>query len=383
VAAVASEPKPAEITRALVSWYRRQKRDLPWRGAAPDPYGIWVCEIMAQQTQIATVARYWTRWMARFPTPAALAAAPLDDVLALWAGLGYYARARSLHRAAQEIVARHGGRVPDDPEALLALPGIGRYTAGAIASIAFARRVAAVDGNVSRVLARVFGLADDVRSPPGVARLWQLAETLVPARAPGDFNQALFDLGATVCTPRSPACLVCPLAAVCVARASGRQEELPVLLRRTVVKEVRVEAALVVRADGAWLLARRAPSGLYGGLWELPELAALEAAGSRPRADRARALAEHVHKLSHRTMHHAVYATSLGAAPAAAAPYDATRFAAPAELVDLGVSSATRALVAKLRRAPVTSQGAENDPWPTKKKPGSSSSRATRRSSPA
>ncbi len=376
-------PKAEDVTRSLVAWYRKQKRDLPWRTARPDPYGIWVCEIMAQQTQIATVARYWTRWMDRFPTPAALAAAPLDDVLAAWAGLGYYARARSLHRAAQEIVAHHGGRVPDDPEALEALPGIGRYTAGAIASIAFGCRVAAVDGNVSRVLARLFGVEDDVRSPRGLATLWQLAGELVPARAPGDFNQALFDLGATVCTPRSPTCLVCPLARTCVARAQGRQEALPVLVRRTVVKEVAVDAALVTRADGAWLLARRAPSGLYGGLWELPEIAALEAGAARPRVDRSRALAEHVHKLSHRTMHHAVYATTIAAPPAPTAPYDATRFVDPAELTQIGVSSATSALAAKLRRTRTTPRGAEPDPWPTKQRRRSSSPKATRRSSPA
>jgi A/G-specific adenine glycosylase len=376
VALAAPEPKPAEITRALVAWYRRQKRDLPWRGEAPDPYGIWVCEIMAQQTQIATVARYWLRWMARFPDPAALAAAPLDDVLAHWAGLGYYARARSLHKAAQVIVAEHGGRLPDTAEGLEALPGIGRYTAGAIASIAFRRRVAAVDGNVSRVLARVFGLEDDVRSPRGLAKLWPLAGSLVPAKAPGDFNQALFDLGATVCTPRSPACLVCPLAASCVARAQGRQEELPLLVRKTVVKEVRVEAALCRRADGAWLMARRAPSGLYGGLWELPQLDALEAAGCRPRADRSQVLAAHTHKLSHRTMHHAVLATTLGGEPAAAAPYDAIRFVDPVQVDDLGVSSATRTLVAQLRRLPPT-----GDPWPTKRKPRRSSPKATTRSS--
>jgi A/G-specific adenine glycosylase len=365
----------SDVTRALVAWYRRQKRDLPWRTARPDPYGIWVCEIMAQQTQIATVVRYWTRWMQRFPTPAALAAAPLDDVLAAWAGLGYYARARALHRAAQQIVASHGGRLPDDPDALEALPGIGRYTAGAIASIAYARRVAAVDGNVSRVLARVFAVEEDVRSPAGLAKLWRLAEALVPARAPGDFNQALFDLGATVCTPRSPSCLVCPLTNACVARASGRQDQLPVLIRRTAVKEVRVDAALVVR-EGAWLLGRRAPSGLYGGLWELPEIAAVGAL-----ADRSRPLAEHSHKLSHRTMHHAVYAATVQGTPAPVAPYDALRFVEPAEILEIGVSSATRALVTKLRRTTSTPRGTRA--WPTRQKPRRSSPKATRRSSPA
>jgi A/G-specific adenine glycosylase len=376
--------KQHEVTRALVEWYGKQQRALPWRGGGrPDPYAIWVCEIMAQQTQIATVVRYWTRWMERFPTVAALAAAPLDDVLAMWAGLGYYARARSLHKAAQAVVAEHGGRVPDDVDGLIALPGIGRYTAGAIASIAFARRVAAVDGNVSRVLARVFGVEDDVRSPRGLAALWELADGLVPADAPGDFNQALFDVGATVCTPRSPTCLTCPLAPGCVARRSGRQAELPVLVRKTVVKLVDVDAALCVRADGAWLLARRAPKGLYGGLWELPTVEALAAAGADPRVDRSATLAEHIHKLSHRTMHHKVHATTLGARtlPELGAPYDTARFVDPSAIEEIGVSSATRALAEVLRRtAPRTTEGRST--WPTKKKRSASSPRATRRSSP-
>jgi A/G-specific adenine glycosylase len=338
---------------------------------------------MAQQTQIERVAAYWTRWMQRFPTVRALAEAPLDDVLAAWAGLGYYARARSLHRAAREVVDRHGGRVPDDPALLEGLPGIGRYTAGAIASIAFGRRAAAVDGNVARVLARVLGLEDDVRSPRGQAELWRIAEALVPARAPGELNQALFDLGATVCTPRSPACPGCPLAAECVARRTGRQAELPRLERRTTVRTVDVDVALVERpADGAWLIARRAPSGLYGGLWELPEAAAL---GAAARLDRRRLLAAHEHKLSHRTLRLRVYPAALpgaGAAPPApAAPYDQLRFSDPTALGRLGVSSATAALLEQLMRsgAPAASESR----WPTKRKPRRSSPKATPRSSPA
>jgi A/G-specific adenine glycosylase len=370
----------AAVRRALIAHYRRRARALPWRDgpAARDPYGIWVCEIMAQQTQIDRVAEYWTRWMRRFPTVHALAAAPLGDVLAAWAGLGYYARARSLHRAAALVVAEHGGRVPDDLDALLALPGVGPYTAGAIASIAHGRRAAAVDGNVARVLARIFAVDDDVRSPAGLARLWAIARALVPARAPGDFNQALFDLGATVCTPRSPSCPTCPARDLCAARKGGRQAELPRLARKTAARAVDVELALVTRR-AAWLVARRAPTGLYGGLWELPEAAAL---GARLALDRSRALAEHVHHLSHRTMRLTVYAAKLPAdarLPAPAAPYDAYRWIAPAALAELGVSSATQALAARLA-AP---ESASNPPWPTKKEPAPSSRKATGRSSPA
>lgn len=341
---------PADVRRfqrRVLSHYRRARRDLPFRGLR-DPYAIWVAEIMAQQTRLSTVVPYWQRWMQRFPTIEALAAASEDEVMAAWSGLGYYARARSLHRAAREVARRLGGRLPDEPTRLAELPGIGRYTAGAIASIAFGRRAAVVDGNVARVFARYFGISDDVRAPTTQARLWTLAEALVPAREPGDYNQGLMDLGATLCAPRNPTCSACPLADGCTARREGRQGELPVLSRRAPAHEIAVETVWVVRG-GRWLLARRAARGLFGGLWELPALEALRAAGVRLTVGR-RPLAEHVQKLSHRTIRYRVFgARLLGTdAPPIAPPYEEARFFSPDALASLGVSSATTALARAL-----------------------------------
>src|SRR5688500_1720350 len=227
---------PALIAAAVVAHYARAKRDLPWRRTR-DPYAIWVSEIMLQQTRVATVIPYWERWLGRFPTVGALAEAPLDDVLAHWAGLGYYTRARNLHRGAREVVARWGGALPETAGGLREVPGIGAYTAGAIASIAYGERAPLVDGNVARVLARVFGIETDVKSTVGVKKIWALAGALMEGLAdgtdPGDLNQGLMELGATVCAPRSPSCLACPLTAVCVARKQGRQDELPVVPARS------------------------------------------------------------------------------------------------------------------------------------------------------
>jgi A/G-specific adenine glycosylase len=340
----------AEITRRLLAHYRRHRRDLPWRVTRPDPYAIWVCEIMAQQTQIGRVIDYWTRWMTRFPTVLELARAPLASVLALWSGLGYYSRARSLHRAAQIVVAEHGARLPRSAEALATQPGIGPYTAGGIASIAFGERVPAVDGNVTRVIARLHALEGEVHAGSGGARVRELAATLVPARAPGDLNQALFDLGATICTPRAPACERCPLRPACAAHASGRQHVLPRPKVAARVKLVSVDCA-AVRRGRRILLGRRQPNGLYGGLWELPELEALPATS---RVDTSRVLAEHVHELSHRTRHHRVFAATLRgtARVRLALPYDQARFVARDDLSGLGISSATRLLLAHLNPEP-------------------------------
>jgi A/G-specific adenine glycosylase len=261
------------IAAALVDWYRRGHRDLPWRRVR-DPYAIWVSEIMLQQTRVDTVKPYFARWMARFPTVNELARAPLDDVLSLWAGLGYYARARNLHAAAHEISAEYGGRFPDEPDQVRALPGIGRYTAGAILSIAFGQKAPILDGNVARVLSRVY-LVDD----PGKRdeKLWSLAEQLLPAEAPGDFNQALMELGATVCTPRAPSCLACPLRKYCAAQQKGLQESIPPVKKKSPTRAVEQVTVLVGRGNKLLLL-RRPPSGLWGGLWEPPtgELAAGE-----------------------------------------------------------------------------------------------------------
>ena len=261
----------------MLAWYRAGHRDLPWRRTR-DPYGIWVSEIMLQQTQVATVIPYYQRFMERFPTVEALAAAPEDEVLRLWSGLGYYLRARHLHHGAREVLSRHEGRIPEAIEELLRLPGIGRYTAGAIASIAFERAAPILDGNVTRVLCRLYGLRGDPKRAPLHARLWQLAEALIPEGEAGDFNQALMELGATVCTPASPRCDVCPLAERCEARRLGLQESLPELARPPAPTPLRMAAAVVWRASEVLLVkrstepARGKNSGhtWWAGMWQFP-----------------------------------------------------------------------------------------------------------------
>jgi A/G-specific adenine glycosylase len=258
----------SEISRALLDWYAVHARRLPWRGH-PDPYAVWVSEIMLQQTRVETVIPYFERWMQRFPSIPALAAASQQEVLRAWEGLGYYSRARNLHKAAQKLVIEYGGALPHSRRELEKLPGIGRYTAGAIASIAFGQDEAALDGNIRRVLSRLFAMRLPARSPAGEKRLWELAEENLPPGQAGDFNQALMDLGTAICTPQRPACLLCPLAGCCQARAEGIQEELPVLAEKKAVPHYIVTAA-VIQLDGQVLLARRPASGLLGGLWEFP-----------------------------------------------------------------------------------------------------------------
>ncbi|HSN77657.1 MAG TPA: A/G-specific adenine glycosylase, partial [Anaerolineae bacterium] len=215
-------PSPATIASALLAWIDAgHLRDLPWRSEPRDPYAVWISEIMLQQTQVATVIPYLQRWLARFPTLEALAAASLEEVLKVWEGMGYYSRARNLHEAARVVVERHEGRLPAERRALLALPGIGRYTAGAILSIAFGQRAAVLDGNVKRVLARLYDVAGEVGKSATETCLWHLAESVVEAVEPqqaGPLNEALMDLGATVCLPQRPRCLLCPLYASCLAR---------------------------------------------------------------------------------------------------------------------------------------------------------------------
>jgi A/G-specific adenine glycosylase len=223
---------------------------------------------MLQQTRVHTVIPYWERFLSVYPSVHALADAPLDGVLSLWSGLGYYRRARMLHEGARDVVRLHGGAFPDTSDGLEEIRGIGRYTAGAIASIAFGRKAALVDGNVARVLARVFAVRQDVRGGPGLARIWEIARALVSERDPGSWNQALMELGATVCTPRSPRCSACPVRAACDARAAGVEEALPVLARKASPTLVR-RVALVATRAGAVLLGKRR-AGLFGGLWEPP-----------------------------------------------------------------------------------------------------------------
>jgi len=285
-----SAPKPlsaealAELRGALLAWYREHRRDLPWRageGEAADPYRVWLSEVMLQQTRVETVVRYYERWLERFPTLAALADAPLDDVLKAWEGLGYYSRARNFHSAVREVRARYGGEVPDDPEAFRALPGVGRYTEGAVMSIAFGRPTPIVDGNVRRVFAR---WTDD--PDPSAPALWTMAERLAPGAAPGELNQALMELGATVCTPRKPQCGICPARERCQARLAGTQEERPAPKQAKPLPHEDTAVAVVER-DGRLLLVRRPVDARLGGMWAFPCTVRRRGEGVGPAAERA------------------------------------------------------------------------------------------------
>ena len=285
---MARTPRPSSITRhafatRVVRWQREHGRHgLPWQGTR-DPYRIWLSEIMLQQTQVATVIPYYERFLARFPDVTALAAAPEDDVMALWSGLGYYARARNLHRAAREVMERHRGTFPVDSENLAQLPGIGRSTAAAIAAFASGERGAILDGNVRRVLARHAGVAGDPASAGTMARLWSEAEARLPRKGIESYTQGMMDLGADVCLPRRPLCLVCPVSADCVALLEDRIDGLPGRKVRAPARRKRI-AMLVVLSAGEVLLEKRPARGIWGGLWSLPEADA----GDAPRAALAR-----------------------------------------------------------------------------------------------
>lgn len=253
----------------LLQWYERHQRDLPWRHTR-DPYAIWVAEIMLQQTRVETVVDYYGRFLLQFPTLVALAEASIDDVLKAWEGLGYYARARNLHRAARVIVEEMEGQLPPTPEALLLLPGVGRYTAAAIASIAFQHDAVALDGNLLRVLCRLFAVDDDPGRSNTQRRLRALANSMLPPGHAGDFNQALMDLGATICTPAQPSCLLCPLAQHCTSRHEGIQEVLPIRATRGQRPHRDVTAGVIWDTADHVLITRRPLDGLLGGMWEFP-----------------------------------------------------------------------------------------------------------------
>jgi A/G-specific adenine glycosylase len=256
------------ITSHLLDWYALHARHLPWREHA-DAYTVWVSEIMLQQTRVETVLPFFERWMECFPNVAAVAAASQQDVLSAWEGLGYYSRARNLHRAAQIVMVEYGGELPRSVEELRGLPGVGRYTAGAIASMAFGLDEPALDGNIRRVLARLFDVTEPARSPAGERRLLELATAHLPSGRAGEYNQALMDLGAMVCTPHKPACSLCPVLEFCQAYLLGIQEERPVEKPRPAIPHYLVTAA-IIRQDGRVLLAQRPAKGLLGGLWEFP-----------------------------------------------------------------------------------------------------------------
>lgn len=259
-------PLGPDFTAKLLKWFDELGVVLPWRGA--DPYRVWLSEVMLQQTQIATVIPYYERFVAAYPTVEALAAAPLADVLKLWEGLGYYRRAHHLHHTAQ-VVAALGG-FPRTVEGLMKLKGVGRYTAGAIASIAFGVRAPVLDGNVTRVLARLYDLSDDVTTPQAQDRLWQIADVLVPRERAGDYNQALMQLGQRICLPNAPRCAACPVQAYCRAHAHGTHSQRPVKPRRDPVPHYDVAAGLIRDEGGHLLIAQRKAEGLLGGLWEFP-----------------------------------------------------------------------------------------------------------------
>jgi A/G-specific adenine glycosylase len=263
--------KRGEIAAALLAWYDRSARALPWReppGIRADPYAVWLSEIMLQQTTVKAVIPYYRKFLARWPRVADLAAADLNEVLAAWAGLGYYSRARNLHACGRGVAERHGGDFPESEAELVALPGIGAYTAAAIAAIAFDRPATAVDGNVERVVARLFA----VRAPlPGAKpEIKRLAATLTPAQRPGDFTQSMMDLGASICAPRTPSCQLCPVVDHCAGAREGIAASLPVKAPKKDRPVRRGTAYVAMRADGAVLLRRRAPKGLLGGMLEVP-----------------------------------------------------------------------------------------------------------------
>jgi A/G-specific adenine glycosylase len=260
-----------QAAAALLDWYDSERRDLPWRapkGRSPDPYRVWLSEVMLQQTTVKAVVPYYEAFLARWPTVEALAGASQEDVLAAWAGLGYYSRARNLHRCARVVAGELGGRFPQTEEGLAALPGIGPYTAAAIAAIAFGARTSPVDGNIERVVARLFAVTSPL--PAAKPEIRRLAATLTPARRAGDFAQAMMDLGASLCTPRRPSCLMCPLQGDCAAYARGLEGALPARGARP-ERPARVGLAfLALREDGRVLLRRRPEAGLLGGMLEVP-----------------------------------------------------------------------------------------------------------------
>jgi A/G-specific adenine glycosylase len=260
---------PSLISREILRWYARHKRDLPWRNTR-NPYCIWISEVMLQQTQVDTVIPYYKRFLSRFPSVKALASAPVDDVLKCWENMGYYARARNLHTAAQQLMERFGGELPHTRDDLSRLPGIGSYTAGAILSIAFGQPVPAVDGNVRRVLSRLFAITEPLDQSQTQCHLMNLAEQMISEKDPGTFNQALMDLGSQICTPRKPNCGLCPARTSCKALRHDLQDLLPVARKRGPLPHRNVTAGVLWNEEGRVLIVRRPLGGLLGGLWKFP-----------------------------------------------------------------------------------------------------------------
>ena len=256
----------------LLAWYRAHRRELPWRGDFPrDPYHVWVSEIMLQQTKVEAVKPYYDSWMEQFPTMQALAAASQDDVLRQWQGLGYYSRARHLHKAVQEVVTSYGGKVPDSKKDILSLKGIGEYTAGAILSMAYGEPEVAVDGNVLRVFARLYNIAGNVLSAPVKKEITALAQAQIPAAQAGPFNEALMDFGAMICIPKHPRCGGCPLASYCQAKKAGTEMQLPLRITKKHIPTEQI-AVCVLSQQHRWLIHRRPAKGLLASMWEFPNV---------------------------------------------------------------------------------------------------------------
>jgi A/G-specific adenine glycosylase len=363
-----SIPDSPAGTEVLLLWYDRHRRVLPWRalpGEKPDPYRVWLSEIMLQQTTVKAVAPYFARFAARWSNVRDLAQAPLEDVLKLWAGLGYYARARNLHACAKAVVERHGGVFPESEAELAALPGIGPYSAAAIAAIAFGTRTAAVDGNGERVLARLFAV--EAKLPTAKPQIRRLAESLLPNSRAGDFAQALMDLGATICTPKKPACALCPWAQYCLARRRGDPETFPRKARKQQGHLRRGAAFVLKRADNAILLRRRATHGLLGGMVEVPttewtqdfdEGSALAHAPrprcAKPRWRRLPGCVAHV--FTHFPLQLLVYTATVGAATPAP---EGMRWVAMAELAGEALPNVMRKVLAHaLQSAPIANGAA-------------------------
>jgi A/G-specific adenine glycosylase len=316
-----------DFARRLLTWYDRHRRDLPWRlgpgrPGPLDPYHVLVSETMLQQTQVATVIPYFHRFLARFPTIADLAAADEQDVLRLWQGLGYYSRARNLQAAARKVVTEYGGTMPTEPDELLKLPGVGQYTAGAIASIAFDRRAPILDGNVTRVLCRLDHITADPRARETVQSLWRRAEEILPPKRVGDFNSALMELGATICTPRNPQCLICPVRAHCEAQAAGTQEQVPAP-KKSVPTPLFRRHTYCIRQGDRWLIEQRPPRGRWAGMWQFvttdPDASATHEIV--PALKNAKRLGAVSHGLTHRRYEFDVYVARVGKRALADAPH--------------------------------------------------------------
>lgn len=330
----------------LIAWQRRAGRHgLPWQGTR-DPYRVWLSEVMLQQTQVGTVLAYYPRFLQRFPDVRTLAAAPQDDVLALWSGLGYYSRARNLHRCAQVVVQEHGGAFPSSSQGLAALPGIGRSTAAAIAAFCFGEQVAILDGNVKRVLTRVMGFGGDLSLAGEEQRLWEIANGLLPERDLDAYTQGLMDLGATVCTLRRPACGLCPFEKDCAARAAGRQHDYPVKTRR-LKRGKRENALLWLRQGKRQYLVQRPQQGVWAGLWTLPEFPSVEVLDAQARwPGHGQWMAPIEHALTHFdwTLHTLAWTLPQRAKPPASLPEG--RWLDKDETLALGLPAPVRRLLA-------------------------------------